>query len=197
MKRSLLIVYIFLGFISGCETLNIEEDKPNAIIIKPGRHSKIDAGKLTEDGTLIYPIGSAFGHGGIADPNIGMSHTTGLFREKYEDYTDIPDTERAIVTIIGFQQAGINYSEPGQSIDNISIRGLDVSLNLGEELHIPLSMGNIEGEHELIRSVKINDYQISSSVPENTHIDIVITSKAGDIINIHFGNQEVLHDGLL
>mgnify|MGYP007069885309 CR=1 FL=1 len=184
MKRLSFVFHCTLVFcLSGCGLLDIDKDKPNALIFKPGGLFCTEA--------IIYPIGSAFGSGSIANPNIGISHTTAYFREKYEVYSDIPDTEHAIVYISGFEHTGVTYTEPGQSIDYIYVGGHDVSSRLGSELRIPLNQGIYEGGHELIRSVKINAYQLSGASHE---INIAITTKAGDSINI-FYKGTLKHDG--
>lgn len=195
---------LLLICLSGCETLNSEEDYssyPNALIIKPAQESRVNAGLLTKEGTVLYSFGSAFVGGGIADPNEGSSHRCHFYRESFMNAPNGPETE-PIVYIEGFRHAGTDYTKPGQLIDRIYLLGLDESLGLGENLDIPLNQGKYEGGNKLIKDVRIDHYQFETDITtflgeknKEAKIDIVITSMAGDILIIHFANAAIRNDG--
>ena len=193
---------LLLICLSGCETLNSEEDYssyPNALIIKPAQDSKVNACLLTKEGTVLYPFGSAFGGGGIGDK--GSFFRYQFYRENYTNAPDWLETE-PIVYIGGFRHAETDYTKPGQTIDRICLLGLDESLGLGENLDIPLNQGKYEGGNKLIKDVRIDHYQFETDITtflgeknKEAKIDIVITSMAGDILIIHFANAAIRNDG--
>ena len=78
------------------------------------------------------------------------------------------------------------------------INGIDDSLGLGTSLDIQLNQGVYEGTNELIKDVRFNSYKFSSSSTNHTKdcdIDIIITTSKGDVISIHFANEETPWDG--
>ena len=186
-----LFAALLLACLTGCETLDINKENQNALVIKPSRHTNVDPSALTREGTLIYTLGSVFVGGGI-DPEEGLSsYDCELFHGKYSQwphwYEDTP-----LVAIGATRYYNVEYTKPGQEIDLICIKGLDESLGLGTVISITMNQGKYEGGNELIKSVSIYSYRF---IVDNTYmgdktpkadIDIVISSKAGEIINIHF-----------
>lgn len=182
-----LFAVLLLACLTGCETLNNDEETasyPNAIIIKPANPSRVDAGLLKKDGTVVYPIGSAFGSGGFYVPDF-MSHMCMFFRENYKVSPNRQDVEAAFA-IMAVEYFGVEYTKPGQQINELIISGLDESLGLGYSLRIPMKQGKYEGENSLIKDVRIDSYQRATITDDNTYIHIVITSNAGDVIILHF-----------
>lgn len=187
---------VLLVCLTGCEILNADEEAvsyPNALIIKPADPSRIDARLLTEEGTLLYPIESAFGGGGVYPPE-WESHRIRFYREKYSKTPDWLEVE-PVVAIDDTEYYGIEYTKPGQQIDRIYISGLDYALGLGSSLLIPMKQGKYQGENRLIKEVQIKSYQLPSLANDKAVIEIVIISMAGDSIIIHFANADILNDG--
>lgn len=197
MKYSIaFFAALLLVCLTGCESHNFEEEDvsyPNALIIKPAKPSRVDASLLTKEGTVLYPIGSAFGGGGVYPPD-WESHRYRFYRERYSESPDWLEVE-PIIAIDDTEYYGISYTEVGQRIDRIYLSGLDESLGLGSSLLIPMSQGKYEGENGLIKEVQIKSYELPSITDNKANIHIVITSMAGDIIIIHFANAVILNDG--
>lgn len=198
MKNKVLFFsLLLLSCLCGCEPLNINRDLQNALTIKPAKGSQVDARLLSKKGTVVVSIGSAFLGGGIPDISEGASHRCHFYHETYPEGYDLGNAE-AMVWIDGFYHNGVEYTNPGQQIDVIYILGIDESLGLGTNLIIPMNQGVYEGKNKLIRDVQINSYQLPSDYnAKDSNIDIVITSTAGDVINIHFANKEIPFDGFI
>lgn len=188
-----LFAALLLACLTGCETLNNDEETvsyPNAVIIKPANPSLVDAGLLTKDGTVIYPIGSAFGDGGFYVPDY-ISSRCMFFGEKYTEWPLRLDVAAALDVAPAFaihavEYFGVEYTKPGQQINEIVLAGIDNSLGLGYSLSIPMKQGKYEGKNSLIKDVRIDSYQRATITDDNTYIHIVITSNAGDVIILHF-----------
>lgn len=187
-----LFAALLLACLTGCETLDINKENQNALVIKPSRHTNVDPSALTKEGTLIYTLGSVFVWGGINVEKGLSSSMCELFRGEYSQHP-LWDVEEALVVIETTRYGDVEYTKPGQMIDMIHIIGLDESLGLGTVLSIPMNQGKYEGGNELIKSVSINSYRLNivdlsfgGDKTPKVNIDIVISSKAGDVINIHF-----------
>lgn len=191
MKKMIILFFtLLLACLPGCGTLHVDEDGINALIVTPYRFSNSDGGNL------IYPIGSAFAGGSIL-PEKGSSHRCRFYRKNYSTGPDWFETE-PLVAIEGFEHKDIEYTKPGQQIDRIYIYGLDDSLGLGTSLAIPMNQGKYEAGNPMIRNVKINAYQLSPDKnTKGASIDIVITSMAGDVIQLRFRNEKIANDGYL
>lgn len=160
---------MLLACLAGCETLNNDEETvsyPNAIIIKLANPSLVDAGLLTKDGTVIYPIGSAFGGGGFYVPDY-ISHRCFFYKEKYTESPIRLDVAPAFA-IYTIEYFGVEYTKPGQQIKEIGLAGIDNSLGLGYSLRIPMKQGKYEGENSLIKDVRIDSYQLATNIDDNT-----------------------------
>lgn len=189
---------LLLVCLSSCETLNINKDNRNALVIKPARHSNVDPGALTNEGTLYYSFGSLF-FGGLADYEKSSAPNCEIF---HGAYTVCPrwDVEEPLVSISAVWYNDVEYTKPGQAIERICITGLDESLGLGSTICIPMKQGKYKGGNDLIRNVRINAYQYGwditfpgDKIPK-ADIDIIITSKAGDVINIYFSGDTTPRD---
>lgn len=199
---SLLICLVVSSCLIGCERSELETDytNKNVLIIKPAQPIKADGVIMTKDGDIVYPIGSVFHGGGIADPNKGVSHRCHFYQEKFSEGPDWHEVE-AIVEIRGFLYKGVDYNEPGQFIDKIKINGLNESLGFGAVIDIPMEQGKYMGGNDLIKDVQIAAYKFSSYDNKNncynkdSNISIVISSVAGDIVTIRFANDVTPYDG--
>lgn len=140
---------LLLVCLSGCETLNINKDNRNALVIKPARHSNVDPGALTNEGTLYYSFGSLF-FGGLADYEKSSAPNCEIF---HGAYTVCPrwDVEEPLVSISAVWYNDVEYTKPGQAIERICITGLDESLGLGSTICIPMKQGKYKGGNDLIR----------------------------------------------
>ena len=189
-KISLLSVLLMGCCLMGCQMgeFGPEDAHGNALVVKPANAKK---------GTLVYPIGSVFAGGAVAEPEKGSSHRSHFYREKFEKGPRWDKVE-ALVEIYGFHHNGIDYKEPGQVVDQIKINGLDESLGLGTSLNIPMEQGKYKGGNELIKDVRIKSYTFSSYSEghqnKDADINIVVTSKTGDIITIRFANDITPYD---
>ncbi len=200
MKNKVLFFsLLLLSCLCGCEPLNINRDLQNALTIKPAKGSQVDARLLSKKGTVVVSIGSAFLGGGIADISEGASQHCHFYHENYPEGYDDLGNAKSMVWIDGFfYHNGVEYTKPGQQIERIMILGIDESLGLGTNLIIPMNQGVYEGKNKLIRDVQINSYQLPSDYnAKDSNIDIVITSTAGDVINIHFANKVIPFDGFI
>lgn len=199
MRKNIHIILsslLLVVCLSGCETYNINRGNRNALVIKPAKQSMVDSKLLSKKGTMIISIGSAFMGGGIPDIKEGSAQYSHFYREKYPQGYNLGEAE-PLAWIDGFFHNGVEYTKPGQQIDRICILGLDESLGLGSNLIIPMNQGKYENGHDLIKEVRINPYQLSAIDPEETDIDIVIISKAGDVINLTFANELTPFDGFI
>lgn len=200
MKYKVLITFLFLlECLCGCESLNISRNHQNALTIKPAKGSQVDSRLLSRKGEVVVSIESAFRGGGISDIKEGAAYRCHFYHEKYpEGYEDL-GYAKPTVWIDGFvYHNGVEYTKPGQQIERILIMELDESLGLGSYLNIPMNQGVYEGKNDLIRDVQINSYQLPSDVnAKDSNIDIVIISTAGDIISLHYANQEIPFDGFI
>lgn len=186
----------------GCEkgVFGSDDANGNALIVKPANATKADGGTLTKDGTFVYKIGSVFQGGADTDPEKGSSHRCHMYQEKFTEGPRWNEVQ-ALVEIYGFHYNGVDYNEPGQVIDRITINGLDESLGFGTCLYIPMKQGKYKGGNDLIQDVQIKSYKFASYIDYEGHqnkdadINIVITSTAGDIITIRFANDVTPYDG--
>lgn len=200
IKNPIITFAALLAFIlSGCEKMNSEANAvKDALTIKPAVQTKLDNGVIIQDGTIVYSIGSAFAGGTVAEPE-GSSHRCHFYREKFAEGPSW-DKVSAMVSIWGRRLTGIEYTQPGQDIDQINISGIDESLGLGANLFIPLEQGQYKGGNPLVSEVRILSYQLSSrnqgqgNVSNNAKIHILITTKAGDVITLLYENT-IAFDG--
>ena len=187
-----LFAALLLACLTGCETLDINKVNQNALVIKPSRHTNVDPSVLTKEGTLVYTLGSVFVWGGHNVEKGLSSHVCELFRGQYSQHP-LLDVEECLVAIEATRYYDVEYTKPEQAIDMICIIGLDESLGFGTSISIPMNQGKYKGGNDLIKSVSINSYQLNivdlsfgGDKTPKVNIDIVISSKAGDVINIHF-----------
>lgn len=152
--------------------------------------------------SLFVPIGSAFSGGGIIDPSDRYSLRISFYNGKYSQESEEIMTRsiEPLVEIKGFVYYGVDYTKPGQSIDQIKINGIDESLGLGSRLDIKMNQGCYEGDNELIKDVVIHSFKFASfydsyHMNKDCDIDIVITTTADVLISIHFVNEETPPDG--
>lgn len=191
-KIALISILLVGCCLVGCERreFGIDYVDVNALVVKPA--SKANA--------LVYTIGSVYVGGGTANPSEGSSHRSHFYHEKFADNPNRTGVE-ALVTIRGFRHNGVDYTLPGQFIDQILINGLDESLGLGSPLYIPMNQGKYEGGNEQIKDVQIKSYSFASYNEQEGHqnrdadINIVITSTAGDFITIRYANDLTPYDG--
>lgn len=179
-----LAVALLALLLTGCNKL----DEANSMTIRTGQSGK----------NYVVPIGSVFVGGGTADPQKGSTHRCHFYQEKFTEGPNRSEVP-AIITIYGFWHTGVNYTLPGQCINEINIGGLDESLGLGSSIQIPMNQGKYEGENEKIKSVVILSYKFSSYTGDTPNKDadirIFITTTAGDTITIHFVNEPTPYDG--
>lgn len=194
---------VLLSALLGCTKEEIVSDyaDSNALIIKPAGMAKADGVIVTREGAFVYPIQSVFvGGASLIDYPDGEkigSHRSYFYKEKY-DFSLYRREVKPIVEMHGVLYKDVAYSRPGQKVDHILINGIDDSLGLGTSLDIQLNQGVYEGTNELIKDVRFNSYKFSSSSTNHTKdcdIDIIITTSKGDVISIHFANEETPWDG--
>ena len=172
----------------------------DAVIIKPAGMSKSTNGFISEDGALVYPIGSAF-VGGFTVTNVGLpSFHCRFYQEKY---TACPDWREVIPLVLmeGIVFDGIEYADSGECIDRITINGLDESLGLGSNLEIKMKQGKYDGTNELIKDVTFKSFKLATYYDDynqnkDADINISITTTAGGQILIIFNNDVTPHDGI-
>lgn len=200
---------LLIFFLICCSFLECKKDDNNtieptiekALIIKPAKSTKTESGISTKDGSVVYAIDSVFWGGSIVNPDEGSSHRCHFFQKKANESPNL-NKEKALIEIWGFKYSNRTYTEPGQYIDQIIINGLDESLGFGSCLNIPMDQGKYNGGNDLIKSVQIKSYKFASYIDNDGHqnkdsdINIVITSKASDIITIRFANDITPHDGI-
>ena len=178
MKRLLYrLAFVWtIILLAGCQKEVPNGAVTDALTVKP-------AGNAPE---LVYPIGSVFysSDSFMEDGKMFKGLSYSFCRDKL---TQLNSNDSILVTISGRQYNDINYTEQGQWIENISISKLDESLKLGTSISIPLEHGVFIGDNDLINDVRINAFQ-------STDIDIVITTKAGDIITIVFTGIVLIDD---
>ena len=200
--RITLFIALLSLTLTACENIGFEigETRDNALTVKPAVGTRVDKGVQAKNGSLVYSIGSVFVGGGIADPSLGSSHRCHFYQEKFTTGPRWNEVE-ALVEIHGFRHNGVDYTKPGQYIDQILINGLDESLGLGNPLYIPMNQGRYEGGNDLIKDVRIQSYQFATYINQtgdqnkDSDIRITITSKAGDTITIRFVNEVTPYDG--
>ena len=202
MKTRIAAIAALMALVlSGCEKVNSDANAvKDALTIKPAALTKSDNGVKMQDGSVVYSIGSVFVGGGVANPSKGSSHRCHFYQEKF---TEGPswDEVAALVVIWGFRYAGVDYTQPGQYIDQIYINGIDESLGLGAYLSIPMEQGKYKGGNPLVSDVRIVSYQFSSynqaqgSLNSDAKIHIIITTKAGDVITLLYENDVTPYDG--
>ncbi|MBQ9477473.1 MAG: hypothetical protein IJU63_06795 [Bacteroidales bacterium] len=100
-----------------------------------------------------------------------------------------------MVSIGGFRDAGVEYTEPGQFITAIVIYGLDESLGYGSEIAIRMNQGKYEGGNELVQDVQIRSYHFSTYNKEegrknaDANIRIIISMTNGGTITLKFSDD--------
>lgn len=200
--KQIIAFALFLALL-GCTKEERFSDyaESNALIIKPAGMAKADGAIITREGIFVYPIQSVFVGGSslidYPDERIIGSHRSCFYKEKYDFSLFRRETE-PIVEMRGVMYKNVAYSRPGQKVNQIMINGIDESLGLGTNLDIQLNQGVYEGRNELIKDVRFNSYKFSSSSTSHTKdcdIDIIITTVKGDVISIHFANEETHWDG--
>ena len=168
--------------------------------IKLAALTKSDNGIRKPDGSIVYSIGSVFVGGGVANPSKGSSHRCHFYQEKFTEGPNWDEVD-ALVTIYGFRYRDVEYTQPGQYIDQIYINGIDESLGLGTIISIPMEQGQYKGGNALVSDVRIVSYQFSSynqaedTLNSDANIHIVITTKQGDVITLLYQNDVTPYDG--
>lgn len=202
-KLHLHIVLLLLICLSSCQhdsLNNVDIASINALIVKPAG-TRTNYLIHTDDGLLIYPIGSAFQGGSDISPSISGNRIH-FYQEKFTTCPKWNEVE-AIVEISGFEYVDVHYSELSQTINRIYINGLDEMLGLGTNLVIPMNQGKYEGGNDLIQDVQIQSYKLATYINKNgdqnrdADIRILITSKAGDELLIRFMNDVTPGDGYI
>ena len=188
--------------LGGCGKDGPDKDFRNALVVSTAssaQATRAGNGGASDGKTFVFPIGSVFVGGAIADPSMGSSHRCHFYTEKF---TEGPrwDEVDALVTIYGFRYKGVEYTKPGQYIDSISILLPEEVRGLGTLIYIPMEQGQYKGGNESIRDVRINSYQFSTcydyyNLNKDADIDIVITTTAGDRISLVFKNDVTPYDG--
>ncbi len=191
-----------LSVLSGCakEESPFDNVATNALIFRPsGIIQTVEATEIP-DGAIVYPIQSVFTGGSSLidspDGNIIGTHRSFFYKEKY-DFSLYSRETQPIVEMHGVLYKDVTYSRPGQKVDHIMIKGIDVSLGLGASLDIQLNQGVYEGTNELVKEVQFNSYKFSHYQTKDCDIDIIITTSKGIIISIHFADEETPWDGAI
>ena len=184
-----IIVAIILLTLSSCGKNGLDIDAPdgNVLTIKPS---------IGE--TVFYPLESAFSGGGAYKDY--YTHRCRFYKEKYQAAPVVNKVE-AIVGIYGILDWDVDYTDASQCIEAIVINGLHESLGLGTQLNINMNQGKYEGDSELIKSVQILSYKLPTYDAEgnsnnDSDINIIITTTAGDVITIRFSNTVIPWDGM-
>ena len=202
MKLRITFVAVLLTLsLTSCEKgwFGLFGARDNALTVRTLK-TRSDNGVQDKDGTVVYTIGSVFMGGGIADPRQGSAHRSFFFHEKY---TKCPDIGKVVplVSIAGFQNIGVEYTEPGQFVNAIDINGLDESLGYGSQIAIRMNQGKYEGGNELVQDVQIRSYHFSTYNKEegrknaDADIRIIISMTNGGTITLKFSNDVTPFDG--
>ena len=204
MKNRFFFVSIFACLcLAGCSDFNPFNTKQNALIIKPSPVTRADNGVVREDGSRVYRIESFWGGGSIPSPDYSVSR----FNFYEVDFSSWSERQRPLVTLHAIYHSNINYSHPGEAINEIWISGIDESLGFGSVVCIRLNQGNYEGATvfikdgeidatESIKSVIIKSFKLPQVMGENmiseddAEINIVITSKTGGTITLIYSGVE-------
>ena len=203
--RIALLAVSLITCLTGCDKFGSgpENKYKDALVVKTVKSSvatRADNGMVSKDGTYVFPIGSVFVGGAIAEPSKGSSHRCHFYTEKFTEgpnWDDVP----CLVYIGGFRWKDVEYTKPGQYIDYIVLNFPNEIPGLGTLIRIPMEQGKYNGGNELIKNVKINSYQFASFVDysgaqnKDADIDIVITTTAGDKLSLVFKNDVTPYDG--
>ena len=196
MRRliSIPIILVLALILAGCNKQRFYDPNTKVLRITPANAASVNHNIISQEGIVIYPIGSAFVWGSILGPDEGTSYECLFYREELGGEPE--EHEMPIVYLAGFRHPGTEYTSPGQQVDMISINGLDESLGLGDRLTIPMEQGIYKGGNDLIKDVQI--LSLKHSTPKNVgserfqnadaDINIIIYSKAGDVIQIIYVN---------
>ena len=178
----------------------------DALVVKTAKTSiatRSDIGTASKESTLVFPIGSVFVGGGVANPSKGSSHRCHFYTQKFSEGPSWDEVD-ALVTIMGFRYRDVDYTEPGQYIDFIHLLLPEEIPGLGTDITIPMKQGQYKGGNDLIRDVQIKSDRFSSvsdtdsgsyTLNKDADIDIVITTTAGDMIMLVFNNEVTPFDG--
>ena len=179
-----------------------EKDFNNSLVVKTAptaQATRADDGTASDGKTFVFPIGSVFVGGGIADPSRGSSHRCHFYTEKFTKGPKWDEVD-ALVTIYGFRYNGVEYTKPGQYVDHILLSFPEDIPGLGTTVQIPMEQGTYKGGNSLIKDVRIESYIFSSyqadhyTQNKDADIDIVITTTTGDVIHLAFSNDVTPYD---
>lgn len=202
-QKYLFLASLLMVCLGGCDKSNLEKTTyQDALVVKTvnsAKATRADNGIASEDGTLVFPIGSVFVGGGVADPKKGASHRCHFYTQKFTEGPLWNEVD-ALVTILGFRYTGVEYKEPGSFIDQIYILLPKEVQGIGSLINIPMEQGKYKGGNDLIRDVQIKSYQFASmadtyTMNKDSDINIVITTTAGDKIYLVFNNDVTPYDG--
>ena len=197
MKLRITFVAVLLTLsLTSCEKgwFGIGGVRNNSLTVNAFK-TRSDNGIQTKEGTWVYTIESAFHWGCIPEAWKSVQHYF-FYQEKFTTWPGIKMDP--LVQMGGIRYMDVEYTEPGQFIDWISIDGLDESLGFSGGLYIPMNQGKYEGGNELIRNVRIHSCQIKSNIDglsQDADIRIVITMTEGGTITLRF-KDVILDSGL-
>lgn len=203
--RIALLATLLMAAVAGCSKSDPDseykiKDALTVKTVKTGVATRADAGSVSKDGTYVFPIGSVFVGGAVADPSKGSSHRCHFYTQKFSEGPRW-DEVQSLVYIGGFRWKDVEYTKPGQYIDYILLTFPEEIPGLGTTIQIPMEQGKYNGGNDLIKDVKINSYQFASYADysgtqnKDSDIDIVITTAAGDKISLLFKNDITPYDG--
>ena len=190
-----------VSLLGACDKFGQNEynaSEKNALVIKPALGTKVDNGVQKEDGTFVYYIKAMSVGGGVVFPDIGTSFICDFYPEKI--LTEWPDLSKSLVSISGIRPRGKNETQPGEFIHWIIFRVADFEALGWEQYYFGIGMkdGKYTGDNPFIADVKVKSfkYVLSSGDPKETDINIVITTKKGDVITLRYANDVAVPDGL-
>lgn len=203
--RIALLATLLMAAVAGCSKSDPDseykiKDALTVKTVKTGAATRADDGVVSKDGTYVFPIGSVFVGGAVANPSEGSSHRCHFYTQKFSEGPNW-DEVMSLVYIGGFRWRDVEYTKPGQFIDLIILNFPDEIPGLGTTIQIPMEQGKYNGGNDLIKDVKINSYQFatfadySGTQNKDADIDIVITTTAGDKISLIFKNDVTPYDG--
>ena len=202
--RIVFLAVLLTGCMTGCNKFGSDPENKykNSLTVKTvksGMATRADNGMVSKDGTYIFPVGSVFVGGAIADPNRGSSHRCHFYTEKFTEgpnWDDVP----CLVYIGGFRWKDVEYTKPGQYVDLIVLNFPNEIPGLGTLIQIPMEQGKYNGGNDLVKDVTINSYKFASYADhsgtqnKDADIDIVITTTAGDKLSLVFKNDVTPYD---
>ena len=171
-----VLIAMAITVLVGCGKVDdTEAMKENALVIKKSENT--DA--------LIVPIGRVAVGGSQRN---GTTHRCSFFKEE----------GGSPIVIIECVYEDYNYSmEPERKIEKIILNGLEEYLGLGNRIEIGMNQGRYEGSNAFINTVNIVSYRIggyndSRLQGNQCDIEIIMTTKKGDTISIHYVKDAVI-----